>query len=116
MISIKYRCPTKSCEVIIHPSIVAEAVGREEFERWERLLLEVSLIVLFDTSHFSLPLQRTIDTMEDMQYCPRCQYPAECDFKNKQAICAGCYFVFCSECNAPWHMVPPLYLVQQITN
>ncbi|KAI6657573.1 hypothetical protein LOD99_316 [Oopsacas minuta] len=81
------KCPTKSCDVLIHPSIVADAVGTEEFERWERLLLE-----------------RTIDTMEDMQYCPRCQYPAECDYKNRQAICASCYFVFCSDCNSPWHL------------
>lgn len=79
-------CPSKSCDVSIHPSIITLSVGEEEFQRWDRLML-----------------QRTIEGMDDLQYCPRCIYPAECDKTSKQCICASCYFVFCMICKEPYH-------------
>lgn len=48
------KCPDPSCRRSLVPGTVQQLLSPEEFSRWEQLLL-----------------QRTLDRMEDVVYCPR---------------------------------------------
>ena len=50
----KIDCPNGDCKELIPPHIVKELVTVEVFERYDKLLL-----------------QRTLDSMQDIVYCPR---------------------------------------------
>eukprot|EP00004_Rigifila_ramosa_P018819 TRINITY_DN4726_c0_g1_i5.p2 TRINITY_DN4726_c0_g1~~TRINITY_DN4726_c0_g1_i5.p2 ORF type:complete len:256 (-),score=29.81 TRINITY_DN4726_c0_g1_i5:96-863(-) len=73
-------------------------VTPEESDRWERLLL-----------------QKTLDSMSDVVYCPRCQC-AVIEETGHIASCAPCHFVFCTLCLETYHgpsnpcMTPELQL------
>ncbi len=49
------RCVNPSCRAPVPPGVLREVLSADEFRRWEDLLL-----------------QKTLDGMEDMHYCPRC--------------------------------------------
>ena len=58
---------------------------QEEYDRWEQLLL-----------------QRTLEAMSDIQYCPRCS--TACIVESDHfAQCPKCYYAFCTECLDAWH-------------
>uniref|UniRef100_A0A7S0WUX6 RBR-type E3 ubiquitin transferase n=1 Tax=Chlamydomonas leiostraca TaxID=1034604 RepID=A0A7S0WUX6_9CHLO len=79
------RCPDTGCRAQVAPEVMRGVLSEEEFERWEVLLL-----------------QRTLDKMEDVVYCPRCNSIVLED-KDHCAQCPKCFFVFCSLCNDAWH-------------
>jgi hypothetical protein len=61
----------------------------QAYERWESLLLK-----------------RTLDSMEDIVYCPRstCQTPVvESSDDDQMAQCSRCFFTFCTLCNESFH-------------
>lgn len=51
--------------------------------------------------------------MEDVTWCPRCEYPAEVETEAdggggaRLAYCARCANAFCAECRLAWHGVAP---------
>jgi len=57
----------------------------EEYAQWERLLL-----------------QRTLDKMDDVVFCPRCE-AISLEDKDHCAECPSCLYAFCGVCLGSWH-------------
>lgn len=87
-------CPEPSCRVSATPSEVKLLLPDHAFEKYERLLLSLSLA-----------------EMDDVVWCPRggCDYPAiKHDGAGGQlASCGKCGFSFCCDCKQAWHGVSP---------
>ncbi|XP_039284675.1 E3 ubiquitin-protein ligase RNF14 [Nilaparvata lugens] len=86
------KCPNTDCDSIILPVQVREIVGKEEFSKYDQLLLTAML-----------------DTQSDMVRCPRiaCQYPVTKEPDEKMALCPGCSYAFCVQCKMGYHGVEP---------
>lgn len=79
------RCPDPGCRLPLPPHVLQALLTKEEFDRWESLLL-----------------QRTLDRMQDLVWCPRCECPCIED-PDHFAQCASCLYAFCSMCQDSWH-------------
>ena len=85
----KIECPSAECDSEILPSVIKDLVPKDLFERYDKLLL-----------------QRTLDTMRDIVYCPRptCRCVTVRDETN-MGQCPSCLFCFCLLCKRAWHGV-----------
>jgi hypothetical protein len=78
-------CPDTKCKASIPAYVLKRLLTEEQFERWDRLIL-----------------QKTLDAMSDVVFCPRCVVGCVEDEDNN-AQCPECSFIFCSFCKGPWH-------------
>jgi hypothetical protein len=78
-------CPDTSCRAPLPPPVLRCLLAEEGYARWE-----------------SLALRRTLDTMPDVVYCPRCN--AACVAAGDDAQCAACFFTFCARCGDRRHV------------
>ena len=82
------KCPTMNCNCDIPHWLVKEVLPPDLFGRFDQLLL-----------------QKSLDQMEDLVYCPRpsCRHPNIKEPESQMGICANCSFCFCILCNKTWH-------------
>lgn len=90
-------CPVDpSCNVELTPTQISSIVDTKTFHRYDRLLFQLSM-----------------DSMDDIIYCPRCQNPVivtqgtDDRLKNTLGECVTCSFVFCTICGKTFHGVNP---------
>lgn len=78
-------CPDTACRSPLPPSILKSLLEDDCYTRWE-----------------SFALQKLLDTMPDLVYCPRCD--AACLEVDNDAQCPECLFTFCSLCKERRHV------------
>eukprot|EP00271_Cylindrocystis_brebissonii_P005162 TRINITY_DN17108_c0_g1_i1.p1 TRINITY_DN17108_c0_g1~~TRINITY_DN17108_c0_g1_i1.p1 ORF type:complete len:680 (-),score=89.42 TRINITY_DN17108_c0_g1_i1:139-2178(-) len=81
----KLLCPDHACKQGLSYTVLKKVLSAESFARWEKLAL-----------------QRSLDAMSDVSYCPRCSTPA-LEGEDGFAQCDGCCYTYCGYCRGAWH-------------
>jgi len=84
------KCPDKQCRQQVLPHVVRELVDAELFAKYERFLLD-----------------RSLNSMNDVMWCPHCSAAVIIDENIQLGACAQCKFSFCTICLQLWHPGTP---------
>uniref|UniRef100_A0A914XJE2 RBR-type E3 ubiquitin transferase n=1 Tax=Plectus sambesii TaxID=2011161 RepID=A0A914XJE2_9BILA len=79
------NCPTRNCDGTVPPSAIRQVLGDSEFERFD-----------------ALALSRALDSMADVEWCPRCNQVVISD-DSFLARCPNCFYAFCLKCHEAYH-------------
>ncbi|GAX73932.1 hypothetical protein CEUSTIGMA_g1382.t1 [Chlamydomonas eustigma] len=82
-------CPEPGCKTPVPSHLLREWVQEEAYSRWEGLVL-----------------QRALQRMSDVAFCPRCQAVTMKD-QDSMGECPSCLYVFCGKCYMAWHPTLP---------
>ncbi|KAL3864204.1 hypothetical protein ACJMK2_005908 [Sinanodonta woodiana] len=82
------QCPNFKCKSSIPPYIIKNVLTPQEFHRYE-----------------TLSLQKGLEVMGDIVWCPRCKNPVimEPEEQLSLACCTICTYSFCTDCLESWH-------------
>lgn len=85
-------CPEAECNTQAQPSQVKSLINPDLYSKYENFLL-----------------QTTLDTMEDVVYCPRtsCQTNVLLEKESTVGICPNCRYAFCIFCKKTSHGISP---------
>ncbi|CAF3736331.1 unnamed protein product [Rotaria socialis] len=81
-------CPDSQCQLSLLPAEIKLSVNDDRlYHKYEQLLL-----------------QKTLEQMQDIFWCPRCQHPVLTgNEKDNLALCDQCRFAFCKKCKKTYH-------------
>ncbi|CAF1164122.1 unnamed protein product [Adineta ricciae] len=96
------HCPQSQCQKALLPNEIKAILQDERlYERYERITL-----------------QRALQAMEDVIWCPRCQSAVLTGGKDDTlCVCHQCHFTFCKKCKELFHfqtMCPKDYIMEQM--
>ena len=116
------RCPEPACGAALAPAAVRDALtgrsydvsgaesganekdARERRERSAERVDETRSAGSLYERYEKLSLERGLDAMADLTYCPRCEHAVlEDEDGDHCAQCARCLYAFCSLCREGWH-------------
>ncbi|XP_025110620.1 E3 ubiquitin-protein ligase RNF14-like isoform X2 [Pomacea canaliculata] len=82
------KCPASKCETVIPPDVLQTVLSPKLYIRWE-----------------TLSVQKTLDEMNDITYCPRCKsiVISEAELSLHLGFCLSCFYSFCTQCERAWH-------------
>ncbi|CAD7696749.1 unnamed protein product [Ostreobium quekettii] len=83
--AVDLKCPQHQCMVALEPHILRDSLHQDDYGRWE-----------------TLTLQRALDRMKDVRYCPRCGTVC-LEERGNFAQCPKCFFAFCINCKDSYH-------------
>lgn len=86
------RCMFEKCTSSFHPKQVQKLLSPEKYYKYESLLLE-----------------RGLEQMGDLCFCPKCQTPCVTEKEDGFTQCTKCEFIFCSKCYMMFHPGSPCY-------
>ncbi|XP_054153185.1 protein kinase 4-like [Oppia nitens] len=72
--------------------------GEASYELICKLLSPKSLV-----RYHKLLLKKTVDVMDDMAYCPKCNDSVDIDNSRNYGYCQKCDYAFCTSCNRKYH-------------
>ena len=108
------RCPEPACGAALAPAAVRDALTGRSYDvsgakaaRTKKTRATVdetrSAGSLYER-YEKLSLERGLDAMADLTYCPRCEHAVlEDEDGDHCAQCARCLYAFCSLCREGWH-------------
>jgi E3 ubiquitin-protein ligase RNF14 len=87
---LNIKCPHHGCTNELNPDFIRSRMSKEMIQKYEDFML-----------------QKALEGMEDVVYCPSCSKPCIKDADNFAICDNGCHYSFCTSCLGPYHPGEP---------